>query len=219
MHFAGGNRYSFDFIRPYMEGVEVVPTELPGRGKRVHERLLHDVDEAVDDLCSQVIRHLNAAGFLLYGHSLGAMLALKLADKLERIGQPPVHVLVSGNPGPGIEDHSEKSTLSKEALRKELKTLGRFPAGFFQVDELFDFYEPILRADFALAKGDNCRPVRPLSAPIYAMAGSEEGAARHLDNWKQFTTSCFRSEIFPGDHFFIHEHPQRIATIIKACLI
>jgi len=146
------------------------------------------------------------------------MLALKLAGLLEQLDRPPVHIVVSGNAGPGIKDYGRIHTLSKEDFRYELKRQGGFSFEFFNVDELFDFFEPILRADFKLARWDTVTAIRGINVPIYALAGSDEDASKYIHNWKNYTSSYFNAEILPGDHFFIHRHPQRIADIIKSCL-
>lgn len=50
LHFADGNCYSFLFLREYLEqDFELHFLELPGRGKRLLEPLVHTLDEAVSD--------------------------------------------------------------------------------------------------------------------------------------------------------------------------
>ncbi len=44
LHFAGGNYYSFRFMFPQLNEFEIIPVELPGRGKRMKENLLKDFD-------------------------------------------------------------------------------------------------------------------------------------------------------------------------------
>ena len=43
LHFAGGNKYSFNFLKKYLESAfELVSIELPGRGDRMSEKLITD---------------------------------------------------------------------------------------------------------------------------------------------------------------------------------
>jgi external thioesterase TEII len=39
LHFAGGSCYSFQFMLPYLKDFNVLPIELPGRGRRIKESL------------------------------------------------------------------------------------------------------------------------------------------------------------------------------------
>jgi external thioesterase TEII len=217
--FAGGNCYSYDFLRQYLGGYEFVPLELPGRGKRVKEKLIHDFDGAATDMFNQVLGSLKTTDFVLYGHSLGAVLALTVTHLLEQVNKPPLCMVVSGNPGPGIKDYSNKHTLPKEAFVTELKNMGGFPLEFFHVEDLFNFFEPILRADFALANGDSFNSAAKVHIPVYAAIGSREEFAKDINNWKQYTSSLFKGEILEGDHFFIHHHAKRIAEIIRTSFV
>ncbi len=94
--------YSFNTITPRLKHLEVIPLELPGRGRRMHEELLKDFDLAAKDLYGQVVPKLNGAPFLIYGHSMGAYLGLRVTRMLEEAGHPPAYLIVSGNPGPGV---------------------------------------------------------------------------------------------------------------------
>ena len=215
LHFAGGNRYSYDFMRPYLSEFEFIPIELPGRGKRTREKLLYDFNLAAQDLFRQVSARRTTCDFILYGHSLGAIMALKLAGMFEQIRMPPLYIVVTGNAGPGIGDDDGHQPLDKVRFKEELKSLGGVSELFLQTEDAYDFYYPILKADFELAKGPAFSSVPPVNAPVYALAGREEAAAHHIDNWKNFTLSYSYTEVLPGNHFFIYEHTSRIASIIK----
>jgi len=130
VHFAGGNRYSFQFLAPYLKDFEFIPLELPGRGKRVGEPLLKDFDLAALDLYNQVIEKLHRQDFLIYGHSMGAYLALRIANMLEKAGRPPACLLVSGNAGPGTRERQDIHMLDPEDFIVELRKMGGMPQEF-----------------------------------------------------------------------------------------
>ncbi|HSH65657.1 MAG TPA: alpha/beta fold hydrolase [Bacteroidia bacterium] len=215
LHFAGGNCYSFQFILPFLQDFEVIPLELPGRGKRMNERLLRDFDCAAQDFYTQIKAKIKGGPFLIYGHSMGAYLALKVTALLEKINLAPVGLLVSGNPGPGIKSNKERYLLEQNAFIEALKELGGVPSEIIENKELFDFFEPILRADFEIAEKENASKENIVNVPIYAMMGSTEESVEDIENWKRFTNSQFEYNVLEGDHFFIHKHPEKIAQIIK----
>jgi external thioesterase TEII len=217
-HFAGGNCYSFRFLTPLLPGYEVIAPELPGRGRRINEPLLNDFDEAAKDLYDQVMAHLTTPEFLIYGHSMGAYLTLRVAGMLEKAGRYPAGIIVSGNAGPGIQAENKKIRylLNRADFIEELRTLGGVPPEVIDNEELFNVFEPVLRADFRIVELNDLTNEPPVQTPIYALMGDEEEMVTEINNWARFTTGYFQSAILEGNHFFIYRHPNRIAGIINA---
>jgi len=215
LHFAGGNSYSFQFMAAYLKDFEVISLELPGRGRRMGEDLLRDFDLAALDLYDQVVRQLNSPDFLIYGHSMGAYLGLRVSSMLEEAGRPPAYLFVSGNAGPGIREGKNRHMLEREEFIGELKRLGGIPKEFFEDNELFELFEPILRADFEIAERNDIKDEPAIAAPLFAMMGDQEENVEEIANWGRYTQSQYRYEILEGDHFFIHKHAGRVAHIIK----
>lgn len=217
LHFAGGNCYSFQFLAPLLTDFEVITLELPGRGKRLNEPLLREFDEAAIDMYKQMLARLTAAPFLIYGHSMGAYLALRVANLLEKAGRFPAGIIVSGNAGPGVRraDRKTRYLLDRPEFVTELKQLGGLPPELIENEELFSFFEPILRADFEIVERNELTKEPAVQAPLYAIMGSLEEEVESIDNWSRFTSSRFNAEILEGNHFFIHKHPRRIAGIIS----
>jgi surfactin synthase thioesterase subunit len=100
--FAGA---SPSFFHPWRELAgdrwRVVPVELPGRERRILEMPYRNVVEAAKNAVDDIVADLGAgARTVLFGHSLGAVLAYELVHLL---GMRDVHVerlVVSGSPGP-----------------------------------------------------------------------------------------------------------------------
>jgi surfactin synthase thioesterase subunit len=117
--FAGAGA---SFFRPWrrlgVEGVDVVPVQLPGREARIAEPLYTDVHEAADGLLPELLADLpDPAGPLaLFGHSLGAVLAYELARRLVTAGVAVDRLFVSGSPGPGAEREQRASDLDEESF-------------------------------------------------------------------------------------------------------
>lgn len=215
LHFAGGNSYSYKEISGLLKDFDTISLELPGRGRRIDEPLLKDFDHAAIDFYNQIVNRLNSNDFAIYGHSMGAVLAFKVSEMLENIGRAPVCLFVSGNPGPGIKENKKRYLMTHDNFLKELKSLGGLPDFLLDNKELFDFFEPILRADFEIVeKKDTCGGI-VISSPIFAMMGTDEEYAESISNWSYFTNTSFNYEVLKGDHFFIIQHPKRVAEIIK----
>jgi external thioesterase TEII len=217
LHSAGGSCYSFHFMLSFLQDFEVVALELPGRGKRVKELLVNDFNIAAQDIYNQLRQKLASPTFLIYGHSMGAYLALKVASMLEEDAIFPHYLVVSGNAGPGIDDSIKRSVLQKKELLTELAMLGGMEDAFLADDELVEFFLPILRSDFEVVENNGISSELSVNTPLYAIMGDHEWQVNQISNWGNFTRSSFKYEVLEGGHFFIHKHPERVAFIIKEC--
>ncbi len=216
LHFAGGNFYSFQFLKPFVpRGYSYCPIELPGRGKRMGEALLYSENEAVADLVRQIKAKRNGKPYLLFGHSMGASLGIRVAKKMEELNDAPERLILAGNAGPGTSDRKNRSTMTDAELKEELLTLGGVGNEVLMNDELFDFFAPIMRADFGLLENaEELSDDFKVKVPIRAVMGTTEETADQIENWKRFTSNQFSSQLLEGNHFFIHDHPSQLMKII-----
>ncbi|WP_428741186.1 thioesterase II family protein [Tenacibaculum sp.] len=219
LHFAGGNVYSFDFLKPLLTDFEMVPVELPGRGKRIKEKLLVSYSEAVKDVYKQISSQLKGEEFVIYGHSLGASLALGVADLLEKDNKMPQSVIVSGNAGPGVNaERKNRSSLERDDFIEMLKELGGLPKELLESEELLDFVLPIIRSDFKIVEEDFYINNIVIKSPITAIMGNEEKNVDKITNWENHTQSNFISYVLNGNHFFIHNNTKELVEIFhKSC--
>jgi external thioesterase TEII len=216
LHFAGGNGYSFQFMKKELEETfEFVPLELPGRGRRLGERILVNKDEAVQDYVKQIKEKRNQESFILFGHSMGASLGLNVTSELEKIGDAPSVFFAAGNAGPGVGTKKERFLMDDCQFKEELKALGGMPDELFTNEELFRFFNPIIRGDFELLERAFDVPVNlRIDTDIVAIMGSEEENVNELNNWSNYTEGNLKSEIFEGNHFFIFDHVQKLSQLI-----
>ncbi len=96
--YAGGHSLSYrDFQANVAENILIKPLELPGRGKRIKEPLLTNLETMVDDLFQQIQNELNDKPYAIYGHSMGTLLGYLLTKRILNAGKPaPLHLFVSG---------------------------------------------------------------------------------------------------------------------------
>lgn len=217
LHFSGGNIYSFQFLKPHLPpNFEFLPIELPGRGKRMNEKFVTTETEAVMDLVNQITLLRNTGPYLVFGHSMGASLGLRVTKKLEELGDPPQKLIVAGNAGPGTGEGKLRSSMTDEELKNELRILGGVPEEVLNNDDLFNFFAPILRSDFkVLEEAVEITNDFKLNFPINAIMGDQEETSEQIENWKNFTSKEFKSFHLPGNHFFIFDSPKELIEIIK----
>lgn len=214
--FAGGSKYSYRGYSKYAPSyLNIVPIEIPGRGSRVNERLLTNLDTIANDVFSQIKNKLDEP-YAIYGHSMGTLIAYALTKRIikENLKQP-LYLFLTGCTGPSLRyrdlvDH----LLPKQEFFREIKKLGGSPDAVLNDPILMDFFEPILRADFEAVATYNYERSEPFSIPISVIIGAEENASfEEAMAWQQETTLPIEVKTLPGNHFFIFDHE---ATIIQS---
>jgi len=215
LHFAGGNRYSYQFITPQLLlYFDVIPIELPGRGKRISEPLLRNFSDASRDLYKQITSKLSDNKFIIYGHSMGALLALSITSMLQDSGRAPDYLFVSGSAGPEKTENINRHLLDRQSFINELKEMGGMPQGVIENQDLFQFFEPIIRADFEIISKNQIEIFPKLETPVFAIMGSREKNVENISDWQKVTKGAFNYEVLEGGHFFIYDHSQRIVDLI-----
>jgi external thioesterase TEII len=220
LHFAGGNCYSYDFLLKKIKAkIDCYALELPGRGKRYHESIITNKEEAIQDYIFQIQQKRNGEPYILYGHSMGASLGFYVTQKMEEIKDPPELFIATGNPGPGIKykKHNEKQKryqLNNLEFKDYLKELGGIPKEILMNEELFNFFSPIIRSDFQIIEENNTIPTERIATPIYALMGNQEEKVGEIHNWEKYTRTELYVEILEGNHFFIYNHQDKLIEII-----
>lgn len=82
--------------------------------------------------------------------------------------------------------------------------------------DVLELIMPILRADFEAIETYRSEPHPPLGCRIVALGGrDEEGSVEAAASWRAYTRGEFRSEILPGDHFFLRGRADRLFEILN----
>ncbi|CAM4036330.1 alpha/beta fold hydrolase [Pseudomonas wadenswilerensis] len=203
--------------------LSVRPVELPGRGARLGEPLLTDMQVLARQLASEQ-RLAASQPYALLGHSLGALLAFELAHELQALGcPPPVALFACGTAAPTRREDYDggnwREPKSDEVLIDELRKLQGTPEEVLANQELMSLTLPVLRADFLLCGRYVYRQRPPLHCPLHVLGGEDDKASEaQLLAWRQESVGDFSLEVFPGGHFFIHEHEERVLGVLSAAL-
>lgn len=188
-------------------GMAVWPIQLPGREDRIREqpyRSMHALVEALTDVMEGVLD----VPFALFGHSMGALIALELARSLRRRSLPgPAHVIVSGAGAPHLPrvGPSLQDLLDDDALIARLLELNGTRPEVFASRELRELVLPLVRADFSVCETYQCTNEAPLDCAITAYGGAQDASVSiaALAAWKVHSRGAFHMHVLPGDHFFI----------------
>lgn len=220
--FAGGSKYCYSPLKDLAgDKINFITCELPGRGERSMERLLTDMSSMVRDLVTQIQGKITGP-YAIFGHSMGAMLACLVAREMRRRNlRRPVHLFLTGCGRPKQElDRDPFHTLPKDEFIRTVKDLGGINDDLLDSKELFEFYEPILRADFQAIETYVWRRAEPLDIDMSVAIGTEDVVTNEeAMEWQEETKGEVTVERMTGDHFFIFSHSYRIMDLIAEKLL
>lgn len=202
-----------------LPGTEVWGVQLPGRGSRLGEPPFMNMTDLVD----AVVAGLDFTGpYVLFGHSLGALVAFETAHAMHDRGLPgPRALLLSGTAAPHVlRPFPSLSDLEgAELVAAVERVYGPVPTEIHQDTELRDMLLDGLRADLRIV-GQYAHRERPaLAIPITVFAGTEDDETPdELAAWQACTTAACEVRMFRGDHFYFRESPDAFFAALTAAL-
>ncbi len=204
--FAGGSKYSFQKFTQNLS--QIIIAEYPGRGMRVNEDLKFDINSLLEDLLKKVKSVILSSGdYIIYGHSMGALIGYLICQQIEELGmKKPLKLVVSGRKYPSIKRKKILSHLPDKLFWDEVIKLGGIPDELLNYPELMEFYTPILKADFTAIENYQYVKKEKLTIPIDVFYGSEEATEEEMLGWQEETTAKVTINQMEGNHFFIFKH-------------
>jgi surfactin synthase thioesterase subunit/acyl carrier protein len=197
--------------------IEICPIQLPGRENRLKETPFTRLSPLIQTLAPLLRPYLDSP-FAFFGHSLGALLSFELAREFRKQKFPsPVHLFVSGSRAPQVPDlDAPIHRLPEPKFLESLRRLNGTRPEVLQNPELLQVLLPALRSDFAILETYIYATQARLECPICAFGGREDSKVSHeqLDAWRNQTHGEFKLQLFPGDHFFLHNNRQSLLQAI-----
>jgi medium-chain acyl-[acyl-carrier-protein] hydrolase len=203
---AGGGASSFNGWRKLLPaGIELAAIQLPGREDRQAETPVTDIG----DLIAALLPHmepLTGLPFLLYGHSLGAIVAFDLLREMRRHRLPmPCALLVSGRRAPQLPlSHKAHGLGPDEELADYLRLMGATPGEILDRPHWRDRLFPTIRADLNISDLYEYAGEPPFDCPIHCFAGRDDPLVSHEEcrAWAAQTAAGFALTELSGGHFF-----------------
>lgn len=222
--YAGGSANIYQKWRLGLaKNIELCPIELAGRGSRIADNYYVNLDEAVNDIYNQIADDISKFDYAIFGHSMGALLAYELIQKIMTLGlRKPVHVFFSGRKPPGTPRKEKLYSLMNPAeFQEKIVALGGTPPELFLYPELKKIFIPLLRSDFAMAETIVDRPeIIPLTSNISILLGKNEGIPLDLAvKWKTHTIKKCSIHYIEGGHFFLVKQEKAVIDIINEKLL
>lgn len=217
-HAGGGPTTYRHWHRALNPHVSVRPVHLPGRGGRAG---FTDVESLVAALDCELGEQLTAP-HVFFGHSMGALVAYRLACRRRATGRPlPRALLLSGYaaphlpaPLPPVDD------LDDATLIAMLRAAGGVPAGLPDLPEFPAHHLPALRDDLRLCTGYRDAADPPLTCPAHVFGGDSDPLVgeRELRAWDRHTTRLSGVHLLAGDHFYLDHAPEQLFRVLRPLL-
>jgi surfactin synthase thioesterase subunit len=198
--------------------IEIVAIQLPGREWRVDEEPYRDVNIAVDELFPEIAGELGAGPVMLFGHSLGAVLAYELAHRFSAApGFDVARLIVSGSPGPWTRRARRATGLPDGDFLGRVSEFAQYDAEAMENPEVRKLVLPTLRADVEMHEEYVSGRSDPLPAPITSLRGRDDQlvTAEHAAEWARATSREFKFIALPGSHMYITQGPDEILRVAQ----
>ena len=239
--YAGGGLGSFrDWAQRFNSAVELVAVEAPGRGTRINETAVDDLDAFVAGLLPEMIDWLDRPS-AFFGHCLGglSMFATLRALPKEHLrfikhafacGVRPPHLLkrrgeFEDNLIYGMMLHRDFDIkippfAQNDEIFADIIRHFDTPAAdrMLEIPKLRKILLPTIRAEFCMAYNYNYQPGEPFSFPISSFVGDSDPWVSEEDSasWGELTRGGFTNHECKGSHFLMAEDGDRIIETIQS---
>ena len=218
--FAGAGPSFFHPWRALSAGRwRVVPVELAGRERRILETPYRNLVEAAKNSIDDVVADLGqGARTVLFGHSLGAVLAYELVHLLSKRDVCVERLVVSGSPGPWTQRERRATGLPDEEFLARVEEFAGFRHEALDHPEMRELILPVLQADCEMHENYVPSTDEPILVPVCSIRGSCDGlvTAEQAQEWRKATTGKFSFAEFPGDHMYLVDRAREVLDLIEA---
>jgi surfactin synthase thioesterase subunit len=197
--------------------VEVLAVQYPGRQDRRRETPLTTI-HALADHVHQALSLRPDLPLVLFGHSMGAVVAYEVARRREAAGRPAARLIVSGRRAPAALPDTARPlhTMDDAAIIDEIRRLDGSASAVLGDPDLMAAALPSLRADYRAIETYRADQDQTVSCPITALTGDDDPKTpvTAAADWSHRTTGAFDLQVLPGGHFYLIDQMPTVIDIL-----
>ena len=218
--FAGGTAAFFNQLEEAcVPQIEFIKLEYPGHGLRHKEKLCNTFQELSRDLYAQIQGKYSGDKYALMGYSMGSIAVLETLRYLIGKGElpwPKYIFLAAHEPKVVVDLDKYSSEEINDYVKNRTILFGGVPDQLLDNKSFWRMYLPLYKADYLMISRYNFKNLEFTSDIPATIFYSETDTPRTgMEQWKKyFIGSCELIE-YSGTHFFINEHCEEMAALIK----
>ncbi|KUJ64172.1 oleoyl-ACP hydrolase [Streptomyces albus subsp. albus] len=216
-HAGGSAPFYFPMSQALSPAVDVLCLQYPGRQDRRMDPPIENIPDYADAITAELQPWLDMPT-AFFGHSMGAVLAYEVALRLERSATTgPIALFASGRRAPSRHRDEDVHRRDDDGIVKEMQLLSGTDARILGDEEILRMVLPAIRSDYTAIETHRAEDGAAVRAPITVFTGDSDPRTSldEAEAWRAHTTGDFGIHIFPGGHFFLANHSEKIIEIVS----
>jgi surfactin synthase thioesterase subunit len=202
---AGSGCGVFRSWQDVLDDVTVVGVQLPGREARFMDPPPDSFAAAVAEIVAELVSTVpSGQSIVLFGHSLGGLLAYEVTRALPGTHTPAALVVAASKP-----PHLSGRVAGSMGADDGLEVLAGMVAAKDMDPDVRELVMEILEQDVELSASYEDPGGAPVPCPLHAWGGEDDEIVteEHLGGWSAYASGAFEARRFPGGHEFCVESP------------
>lgn len=217
---AGGSASFFYELCSYLNPtIECIAIQYPGRQDRLDEDMIGNIDDYAD-LITEAIEDLEDKPTILFGHSMGSIIAYNMLSRnKEKLGFVKFLLVSAHNPPNKYIDYDSDS-LEDDAIIDYLKEIGGLDEIILSNNDMMKVILPTVKNDLKAVKSFFINNPLQIEVPVCAIIGSEDKYTDMISvgEWGYLTNKWFDIRELIGGHFYMLDNWGKLSEIIFECL-
>lgn len=220
--YAGGMADSFRELAGLIsQSEEILPIllEYAGHGTRKTESFYGNFDEMTEDIARQIReKRIPECDFALLGYSMGSIVTYEILAK-DLLGEAPCHVFVAAHEAPDVHwECKVYEQMQDEEFMERMISFGGFPNFDWKLmkNKFFRrlYFQPI-REDYRLLSIYRMKKQIVLPAPATMIYSPQDIPTEQIRSWDKFAAGEMEYVELGRNHFFLKEHVEDLAKILR----
>ena len=221
--FAGGTASFYDKLNILAdENIELVKLDYPGHGTRHREKLCSNFDEVSEILYSIIKEHVishEEISYALLGYSMGSIAVFSMIQHIKEkseIKEPVCVFIAAHEPLTNIDFLGIPAEQMDEAVKQRTIEFGAVPVELIENKVFWRMYLPVYKADYLMIARYNFSECKfRTKVPTTIFFSEDDTRYEDMKLWKNYYIGDCQFIEYSGPHFFINEHYEEIAEVIK----
>ncbi|MEU3188840.1 alpha/beta fold hydrolase [Streptomyces sp. NPDC006923] len=216
-HAGGSAPFYFPMSQKLSPGVDVLSLQYPGRQDRRQDRRIDTIAEYADIIAAELRPWLDLPT-AFFGHSMGAVLAFEVTRRLEKDpGYSPVRIFASGRRAPSSYRDENVHKRDDDGIVAEMRLLSGTNPQILGNEEILRMVMPAIRSDYTAIETYRAELSAIVRAPITVLTGDDDPktSPEEAEAWRGHTSDAFDIHTFPGGHFYLAAHQEKIIKIVS----